>query len=141
MKSDSRLKCVTFDDSKREIIKLILCWAINYKLFSSHATLHPCFCNKQLSLNQHCMTLRPYLFQHQNYLLVLSMLDWSHPHLMWPQGLWFDLVGRRQSRREDLEHLKPQMHLQMLFWWNSPSLSECSHQFQVLVDSLQWSLH
>lgn len=87
------------------------------------------------------MTHSPYLFQHQNHLLVLSMLDWSHPHLMWLQDLWFDLAGRGQGMRETVEHWKPQMHLLLLFGWNSPHLSECPHHFLVLVDSLQCCLH
>lgn len=87
------------------------------------------------------MTRSPYLFQHQNHPLVLSTLDWSHSHVMWPQDPWFDLAGRGQVMRETVEHWKPQMHLLLLFGWNSPHLSECPHHFQVLVDSLQCCLH
>lgn len=45
------------------------------------------------------MTRSPYLFQHQNHPLVLSTLDWSHSHVMWPQDPWFDLAGRGQVMR------------------------------------------
>lgn len=74
-------------------------------------------------LSQTHTILCSYLFPHLNLLPVLSMLDWSLPLQVWHEGLWFDLVGTGQAM-DKVEYWIPQMHLQMLFFWNSPALDE-----------------